>query len=94
MFIDKYIQFLEKYNVMGLMVSFMISDALKKVVFSIVEDIITPTIEPVIVKYNTEKDYKKIGMIKFKTSNILSNLIYFVVISILMFTSIYLIERK
>jgi len=84
-FSKEFMDFLQKYQVIGLAVAFVIGTAATKLVNSTVSDIIMPVIAVLIPGGNWREAVFQIGPIKFLLGDFVGAIIDFVIIAVVIF---------
>ena len=84
-FQDEFMEFLKKYQVIGLAVAFVIGAAATKLVTAVVQDIIMPIVAVAMPQGDWQQTALQIGPIKFLPGDLLSNIIDFVIIALAVF---------
>ena len=84
-FIDEFMEFLNKYQVIGLAVAFVIGTAASKLVTSVVTDVIMPIIAVIIPGGDWRSSILTIGPIKFLVGDFVGALIDFIIIALVIF---------
>jgi large conductance mechanosensitive channel len=92
-FQDEFMEFLKKYQVIGLAVAFVIGAAATKLVTSIVQDCIMPIIAVIMPQGDWRATTLNIGPIKFLAGDMLGNIIDFVIIALAVFIIVKYIMR-
>jgi large conductance mechanosensitive channel len=84
-FITEFMEFLQKYQVIGLAVAFVIGAAATKLVNSTVNDIVMPVIAVLIPGGNWREAVLEIGPLKFLVGDFLGAIIDFAIIALVIF---------
>lgn len=84
-FQEEFMEFLKKYQVIGLAVAFVIGAAATKLVTAVVSDVIMPIIAVIMPKGDWRTATLDIGPIKFLAGDMLGNIIDFVIIALAVF---------
>lgn len=84
-FVDEFVEFLLKYQVIGLAVAFIIGAAATKMVTAMVNDIIMPIIAVLIPGGDWRIAVVEIGPIKFLVGDFVGSLIDFIIIALVVF---------
>jgi large conductance mechanosensitive channel len=84
-FIDEFMEFLMKYQVIGLAVAFIIGAAATKMVTATVTDIIMPVIAVLIPGGDWRATVIEVGPIKFLVGDFVGALIDFIIIALVVF---------
>ena len=84
-FIDEFMEFLLKYQVIGLAVAFIIGAAATKLVTATVTDIIMPIIAVLIPGGDWRATVVQAGPIKFLVGDFVGNVIDFIIIALVIF---------
>ncbi|NLD56801.1 MAG: MscL family protein [Methanomicrobiales archaeon] len=92
-FIQEFFEFLQKYQVIGLAVAFIIGAAATKLVTATVNDIIMPVIAVVIPGGDWRTMVLDIGPIKFMVGDFVGNVIDFVIIALVIFLIVKFIMK-
>jgi large conductance mechanosensitive channel len=93
-FQDEFMEFLKKYQVIGLAVAFVIGSAATTLVTSIVKDLIMPVIAVVTPSGDWQQALLQIGPVKFAAGDLVSNIINFVIIALSVFLIVKYIMRE
>jgi large conductance mechanosensitive channel len=92
-FIDEFMEFLMKYQVIGLAVAFIIGAAATKMVTATVTDIIMPIIAVLIPGGDWRSTVVDAGPIKFLVGDFVGALIDFVIIALVVFLIVKFLMR-
>jgi len=92
-FIDEFMEFLMKYQVIGLAVAFIIGAAATALVTALVQDIIMPIVAVLTPSGNWKEATLQIGPVLFKVGDLVSNLINFIIIALVVFLIVKFIMR-
>jgi large conductance mechanosensitive channel len=92
-FKDEFMEFLKKYQVIGLAVAVVIGAAATKLVTSTVSDIIMPIIAVVTPNGNWRESVLQIGPIKFLVGDFIGAIIDFVIIGLVIFLTVKYIMK-
>lgn len=92
-FIDEFLEFLKKYQVIGLAVAFIIGAAATKLVTATVNDIIMPVIAVVIPGGDWRSMVIDIGPVKLLVGDFIGNVIDFAIIALVIFLIVKFIMR-
>lgn len=84
-FQDEFLEFLKKYQVIGLAVAFVIGAAATKLVTSVVNDVVMPIIAVLMPKGDWRTSEFMVGPIKFLFGDLLGAIIDFVIIALVVF---------
>ena len=84
-FIEEFMEFLQKYQVIGLAVAFIIGAAATKLVNSTVNDIIMPVIAVLVPGGNWREAVLEIGPLKFLVGDFVGAIIDFAIIALVIF---------
>jgi large conductance mechanosensitive channel len=84
-FVEEFMEFLMKYQVIGLAVAFIIGAAATKLVSATVADIIMPVIAVLIPGGDWRASVVDVGPIKFLVGDFVGNIIDFVIIALVIF---------
>lgn len=87
-FSREFMDFLQKYQVIGLAVAFVIGTAATKLVNSTVADIIMPIIAIVTPSGNWQESVLAIGPLKFPVGDYVSAIIDFIIIALVIFLAV------
>ena len=93
-FQQEFMDFLQKYQVFGLAVAFVIGAAATKLVTAIVQDVIMPIVAVVTPQGNWQEAILPIGPIKFAAGDLVNNIIDFVIIALVIFVIVKYIMRE
>ena len=92
-FLDEFLKFLKKYQVIGLAVAFVISNASARLVSAIVNDIIMPVIGVLLPGGNWQVATVSLGPFHFLIGDFLSALLDFLLIALVVFLIVKWIIR-
>jgi large conductance mechanosensitive channel len=92
-FQDEFMEFLKKYQVIGLAVAFVIGTAASALVMALVKDIIMPIIGVVVPGGNWQTAVLAIGPIKFMAGDFASAIINFLIIALVVFILVKFIMK-
>ena len=92
-FIDEFMEFLMKYQVIGLAVAFIIGAAATKMVTATVNDIIMPIIAVLVPGGDWRSTVIEAGPIKFLVGDFVGALIDFVIIALVVFLIVKFLMR-
>ncbi|MFA4861397.1 MscL family protein [Methanoregula sp.] len=92
-FSKEFMDFLQKYQVIGLAVAFVIGTAATKLVNSTVSDIIMPVIAVLIPGGNWREAVFQIGPVKFLLGDFVGAIIDFVIIAVVIFVLVKYIMK-
>nr|WP_320161256.1 MscL family protein [uncultured Methanoregula sp.] len=92
-FNQEFMEFLQKYQVIGLAVAFVIGTAATKLINSTVTDLIMPVIAIVTPSGNWQAAVLAIGPLKFMVGDYLSAIIDFVIIALVIFLTVKYIMK-
>jgi large conductance mechanosensitive channel len=84
-FIDEFMEFLRKYQVIGLAVAFIIGGAATKLVTATVNDIIMPIIAVVVPGGDWQTAVVQVGSVQFAIGDFVAALIDFIIIALVIF---------
>lgn len=84
-FIDEFMAFLDKYQVIGLAVAFVIGAAASKLVTAVVNDVIMPIIAVIVPGGDWRAAVFNVGPIKFLLGDLVGALIDFIIIALVIF---------
>ncbi len=87
-FNQEFMEFLQKYQVIGLAIAVVIGTAATKLVNSTVTDIIMPIVAVVTPSGNWEASVLQIGPLKFLVGDYVSAIIDFVIIALVIFLAV------
>ncbi len=93
-FMQEFMDFLNKYGVIGLAVAFVMGAAVTKLVTALVTDLIMPIIGAVIPGGDWEKATLTIGSIKFLVGDFAGALIDFIIIAFVIFMIVKAIVKE
>jgi len=92
-FIDEFLEFLKKYQVIGLAVAVIIGAAAGKLVTAMVNDIIMPIIAVVVPGGDWKTSVLQVGPVKFLVGDFVGVLIDFIIIAIVIFLIVKFIMK-
>ena len=92
-FKDEFMEFLKKYQVIGLAVAVVIGAAATKLVTSTVSDIIMPIIAVITPNGNWRESVLQIGPIKFLVGDFIGAIIDFAIIGLVIFLTVKYIMK-
>jgi len=92
--VQEFMEFLMKYQVIGLAVAFIIGAAATKMVTSCVNDIIMPVIAVIVPGGNWRLATLKIGPIEFLIGDFVGAIIDFVIIALVVFLIVKFMMRE
>ncbi|HVN74374.1 MAG TPA: MscL family protein [Methanoregula sp.] len=92
-FNQEFMEFLQKYQVIGLAVAFVIGTAATKLVSSTVADIIMPIIGVLTPKGDWQQSVLQIGPVKFLIGDFVGAIIDFVIIAMVIFLTVKYIMK-
>ena len=84
-FIREFMEFLEKFSVIGLAIAFVIGQAASKLISALVNDMITPFVGLFTPVGDLNKVQFTIGTSTFSYGDLISNVINFLIIAVLVF---------
>jgi len=87
-FNQEFMEFLQKYQVIGLAVAFVIGTAASKLVTSMVTDIIMPIIAVLTPEGNWRESVLQIGPVKFLLGDFVGAIIDFMIIALVIFLTV------
>lgn len=87
-FNQEFMEFLQKYQVIGLAVAFVIGTAASKLVTSMVTDIIMPIVGVLTPEGNWRESVLQIGPIKFLLGDFVGAIIDFMIIALVIFLTV------
>ena len=87
-FNQEFMEFLQKYQVIGLAVAFVIGTAASKLVTSLVTDIIMPVVGVVTPGGNWRESVLQIGPVKFLAGDFAGAIIDFMIIALVIFLTV------
>ncbi len=93
-FMREFMDFLNKYGVIGLAVAFVMGAAVTKLVTALVTDLIMPIIGALIPGGDWEKATLDIGNIKFMVGDFVGALIDFIIIALVIFMIVKMIVKE
>ncbi len=92
-FLDEFIQFLNKYGVVGLAIAFIMGGAVKDLVSALVADVFMPLITFFIPEGGWREAVWGLGLIVFKVGHFAGTMLDFVVIAIIVFLMMKQLEK-
>ncbi len=92
-FQEEFMEFLKKYQVIGLAVAFVIGTAASAMVTALVKDIIMPIVGAVVPGGNWQTAVLPVGPINFMAGDFVSALIDFVIIALVVFLLVKYVMR-
>ncbi len=92
-FNQEFMEFLQKYQVIGLAVAFVIGTAATKLVTSTVTDIIMPVVGVLTPDGNWRESILQIGPVKFLVGDFIGGIIDFVIIAVVIFLTVKYIMK-
>ena len=87
-FQEEFLEFLKKYQVIGLAVAVVIGAAATKLVTSVVSDVIMPIIAVLIPQGNWRTAVFQVGPVKFLLGDLVGAIIDFVIIALVVFLAV------
>ncbi len=93
-FIREFLEFIKKYQVIGLAVAFIIGTAATKLVTAFVNDIVMPIISVLIPGGEWRSAILQIGPIKFLTGDFTGVLIDFLIIALVVFITVKFVMKE
>ncbi len=93
-FQEEFLEFLKKYQVIGLAVAIVIGAAATKLVTAVVSDIIMPVIAIIMPQGDWRTATLNVGPIKFLAGDMLGNIIDFVIIAVAVFIIVKYIMKE
>lgn len=93
-FISEFKQFLQKYQVLGLAVAFIIGAALIKLVTAIVQDIVMPIIAVIVPGGDWRASIFQLGPVKFLVGDFVGAVIDFAIIALVVFLIVKMIMKE
>lgn len=93
-FQEEFMEFLKKYQVIGLAVAFVIGAAATKLVTAIVNDVVMPVIAIIMPQGDWRAAVLQIGPIRFLAGDLLGAIIDFVIIALAVFLIVKYIMRE
>jgi large conductance mechanosensitive channel len=93
-FMQEFMDFLNKYGVIGLAIAFVMGAAISKLVTALVTDLIMPIIGALIPGGDWRKATLDIGNIKFMVGDFVGALIDFIIIAIVIFLIVKAIVKE
>ena len=92
-FVEEFMEFLKKYQVIGLAVAFIIGAAATKLVTATVNDIIMPFIAVIIPGGDWRAAVVSLGPVKLAVGDFVGNIIDFVIIALVIFLIVKFIMK-
>lgn len=92
-FIDEFMEFLKKYQVIGLAVAVIIGAAAGKLVTAMVNDIIMPIVAVLVPGGDWKTSVLEVGPIKFLVGDFVGVLIDFIIIALVIFLVVKFIMK-
>lgn len=92
-FVNEFVEFLKKYQVIGLAVAFIIGAAATKLVTATVNDLIMPIIAIVVPGGDWRASVIPVGPAKFLVGDFVGNVIDFVIIALVIFLIVKMIMK-
>ena len=92
-FMDEFIQFLNKYGIVGLAIAFIMGGAVKDLVSALVADVFMPLITFFIPEGGWREAVWELGPIVFKVGHFAGTMLDFVVIAIIVFLMMRQLEK-
>jgi large conductance mechanosensitive channel len=92
-FIDEFVEFLMKYQVIGLAVAVIIGAAAGKMVTAMVNDIIMPVIAVIVPGGDWRTSVLQIGPMKFLVGDFVGALIDFIIVALVIFLVVKFIMK-
>ena len=93
-FVNEFLEFLKKYQVVGLAVAFVISNASAKLVSAIVADIIMPVVNVLIPGGEWQSSTFSLGPMNFLVGDFLAALLDFLIIAAVVFLIVKWVIRQ
>lgn len=93
-FMDEFMEFLNKYGVIGLAVAFVMGAAVTKLVTALVTDLVMPIIGALIPGGDWRTATLEIGNIKFLVGDFIGALIDFLIIALVIFFIVKAITKE
>ncbi len=93
-FMDEFMEFLNKYGVIGLAVAFVMGAAITKLVTALVNDLVMPIIGALIPGGDWRAATLEIGNIKFMVGDFIGALIDFLIIALVIFLIVKAITKE
>jgi len=92
-FVEEFIEFLKRYQVIGLAVAFIIGAAATKLVTATVTDIIMPIIAVIVPGGDWRASVIQVGPAKFLVGDFVGNIIDFIIIALVIFLMVKMIMK-
>jgi large conductance mechanosensitive channel len=92
-FMNEFMDFLQKYQVIGLAVAFVIGAAATKLVSAVVADIIMPIVAVLIPGGNWREAVLQIGPAKFLMGDLIGAIIDFIIVAMVIFIAVKYIMK-
>jgi large conductance mechanosensitive channel len=93
-FMQEFMDFLNKYGIIGLAIAFVVGAAVTKLVTALVTDLIMPIIGAVIPGGDWRSATLNIGNIKFMVGDFVAALIDFIIIALVIFAIVKMIIKE
>lgn len=93
-FVNEFLEFLKKYQVVGLAVAFIIGAASTKLVSALVNDIVMPLVAILVPGGDWRKAVLDIGPIKFLIGDFAGALIDFVIVAVVVFFLVKFVMKE
>ena len=92
-FVNEFVEFLKKYQVIGLAVAFIIGAAATKLVTATVNDLIMPIIAVIVPGGDWRASVLDIGPVQFMIGDFVGNLIDFTIVALVIFLIVKFIMK-
>ena len=92
-FVQEFSEFLQKYQVIGLAVAFIIGAAATKLVTATVNDIIMPIIAVIVPGGDWRESILNVGPVQFMVGDFVGNVIDFVIVALVIFLIVKFIMK-
>ena len=93
-FAHEFLEFIKKYQVIGLAVAFIIGSAATRLVTSFVNDVIMPIVGVLIPNGDWQNAILLVGPVKFLIGDLISSIINFAVIAIVVFLIVKYVMKE
>lgn len=93
-FADEFLDFIKKYQVLGLAVAFVIGAASTKLVTAVVNDLVMPVVGALIPGGNWREAVWQVGPVKFLVGDFFGNVLDFVIIAFVIFLIVKFIMKE
>lgn len=91
---QEFLEFLKKYQVIGLAIAFVIGSAATKMVTGITNDTIMPIVTVLIPGGNWQTSILQIGVFKFLIGDLISQIINFLIIALVVFLIVRFLMKE